>query len=181
MTTGTRTISSTEPSFGLTLKTSTLPNRSAEGGAKVADTVKVPRPGAPADAVVIPCARTRPALSATRHWSAASNTEASPLITNGDDTRAFAEGAAVRDAAVVGGDVRVGAGLGEGELMPSHDTTITESATSSARISGRRPRSPARPPRARAARDRARRRRAGPRSPPSPTRRAARGAPARSR
>src|SRR3981189_2696023 len=107
MTTGTRTISSTEPSFGLTLKTSTLPNRSAEGGAKVADTVKVPRPGAPADAVVIPCARTqrapagpaaargggpRPARAATRHWSAASNTEASPLITSGDDTRAFGSG-----------------------------------------------------------------------------------------
>ena len=143
MTTGTRTISSTEPSFALTLKTSTLPNRSAAGGAKVAVTVKVPRPGAPTDALVIPCARTRPALSATRHWSAASNTEASPLITSGDDTRAFgrgrvtvmlpfaelsavAEGAAVGDAAVVGVDVRVGAGLGEGELMPPHDAKITE-------------------------------------------------------
>ena len=67
MTTGTRTISSIVPSRGLRSKTSTLPIVSVDGGVNVALTVYVPRYGAPAVAVVVPWASTRPELSRTRH------------------------------------------------------------------------------------------------------------------
>lgn len=62
------------------------------GGANVAVMEYVPRPGAPPLAVVLPSASTRPALSVMRHESAASKTDASPLIVAGDVMRSFASG-----------------------------------------------------------------------------------------
>src|SRR5439155_19851938 len=65
-TTGTRTISSIDPSRGLRSKTSTLPSVSTRGSAYVAAIVNVPRSGAPALAVVIPSASGRPEVSTMR-------------------------------------------------------------------------------------------------------------------
>src|SRR5919201_2516764 len=67
---------------------------SLAGGANDAVIVYVPRAGAPALAVVLPDASTRPALSVMRHVSAASNTLASPLIVIGERSREFASGRA---------------------------------------------------------------------------------------
>ena len=91
-TTGTRTISSIDPSRGLRSKTSTLPSVSTRGSAYVAAIVNVPRSGAPALAVVIPSASGRPEVSTMRQLRFASNTLASPLIVRGLLTRLFASG-----------------------------------------------------------------------------------------
>src|SRR5919204_1895878 len=67
---------------------------SLAGGVNDAVMAYVPRAGAPALAVVLPDASTRPALSVMRHVSAASNTLASPLIVTGGRSREFASGRA---------------------------------------------------------------------------------------
>src|SRR5438132_12836951 len=79
----------------------------------------VPLPGAPAVAVAIPLASTRPAVSVTCHTSAASKTLASPLMVSGLRTCVFASGSLTRippraDSSGVGTGVGVGVGLGVG-------------------------------------------------------------------
>src|SRR5690242_11322809 len=66
---------------------------SAAGGGNDATTLNVPRAGAPALAVVMPSERTFPPPSTIRHWSAASNTLASPVIVTGVVMRVFESGA----------------------------------------------------------------------------------------
>src|SRR5438874_4158871 len=85
----------------------------------VAVIVNVPFPGAPAVAVVIPLARTRPAVSVTCQTSAASKTLASPEIVSGLRTFVFASGSLTRippraERSGVGTGVCVGVGLGVG-------------------------------------------------------------------
>src|SRR5919204_682795 len=80
---------------------------------------KVPFCGAPALAVVIPPASTRPAVSVTCQMSAASNTVASPLIVSGLRAFVLASGSLTRippraDRSGVGTGVGVGVGLGVG-------------------------------------------------------------------
>src|SRR5690348_14078503 len=111
MTTGTRTSSSIEPSFGLRSKTSMPPMMSAAGGVKDALMLNVPRAGAPALAVAIPDAITPPAASTMRHWSAASNTLALPVMVTGDVTRALVSGAVT---VMPPFDDVIGVGAGEG-------------------------------------------------------------------
>src|SRR5437870_6337243 len=92
----------------------------SDGGSwYVAVIVNVPFAGAPAVAVVIPLASTRPAVSVTCQISAASNTLASPLIVRGLRTRVFASGSFTRippraERSGVGTGVGVGVGLGVG-------------------------------------------------------------------
>src|SRR6266850_5244198 len=79
----------------------------------------VPFCGAPAVAVVIPLAKTRPAVSVTCQTSAASNTLASPAMVSGLRTRVFASGSFTRippraDSSGVGTGVGVGVGVGLG-------------------------------------------------------------------
>ena len=69
--------------MGLRVKTSANPMMSDGGSVYVAVIEKVPLPGAPAVAVVIPLAGSRPAVSVTFQTNAASNTLASPLIVSG--------------------------------------------------------------------------------------------------
>src|SRR5437867_7187878 len=92
----------------------------SDGGSwYVAVMLYVPLPGAPAVAVVIPLASTRPAVSVTCQMSAASNTLASPLIVSGLRTCVLARGSFTRippraDRSGVGTGVGVGVGLGVG-------------------------------------------------------------------
>src|SRR5256885_5187046 len=92
----------------------------SDGGSwYVAVIVNVPFPGAPALAVEIPLANTRPAVSVTCHTSAASNTLASPLMVSGLRTWLFASGSFTRmppraERSGVGTGVGVGVGLGVG-------------------------------------------------------------------
>src|SRR5256885_9426420 len=88
----------------------------------VAMIVNVPFPGAPAVAVVIPLARTRPAVSVTCQTSAASKTLASPAIVSGLRTFVFASGSLTRippraERSGVGTGVCVGVGLGVGVAL----------------------------------------------------------------
>src|SRR5437762_5110985 len=85
----------------------------------VAVIVNVPFPGAPALAVAIPLARTRPAVSVTCQTSAASKTLASPEIVSGLCTFVFASGSLTRippraETSGVGTGVGVGVGVGVG-------------------------------------------------------------------
>src|SRR6267378_6047159 len=89
------------------------------GSAYVAVIENVPFCGAPAVAVVIPLANTRPAVSVSCQMSAASNTLASPLMVSGLRTREFARGSFTRippraERSGVGAGVGVGVGLGVG-------------------------------------------------------------------
>src|SRR5204862_6256507 len=84
--------------------------------------LNVPLPGAPAVAVAIPLASTRPAVSVTCHTSAASNTLASPLIVSGLRTCVFASGSFTRippraETSGVGTGLAVGVGLGVGVAL----------------------------------------------------------------
>src|SRR3989441_6723650 len=108
---GTRTISSMFPSRGLRVKTSAKPMTSDGGSVYVAVMLKVPREGAPAVAVVMPPARTRPAVSVTCQMRFASKTLASPLIVSGLFTRECASGSrtTISPRAEISG---VGAGVG---------------------------------------------------------------------
>src|SRR6267378_2945956 len=89
------------------------------GSAYVAVIENVPFCGAPAVAVVIPLANTRPAVSVTCQTSAASNTLASPLMVSGLRTFEFASGSFTRippraERSGVGTGVAVGEGVGVG-------------------------------------------------------------------
>src|ERR671934_1982516 len=165
---------------------------SLAGGANDAVIAYVPRAGAPALAVVLPEASTRPALSVIRHVSAASNTLASPLIVIGGRRREFARGRAtvMKPRAEVSGVVlgvllteataAVDRGVGLSDAtgigtLPPH-APMRSATKTRCRVTRE---SPAHRQRARAAHGRARRRRASPRSPPSPRRRAPQDGPAR--
>src|ERR1041385_8054856 len=124
MTTGTRTSSSIEPSFGLRSKNSMPPMMSAAGGVKDALMLNVPRAGAPALAVAMPDAITAPPASTMRHWSAASNTLALPVMVTGDVTRVFVRGAVIVMPPF--DDVTgVGAGDGLGRTVGADVTVLT--------------------------------------------------------